>query len=159
MSVAMPIAAVFVSCSANVVILEQQIKLDSGSTNLITFSQFLFNAAMSFCTVMQFGRRKSVVPLRCWLVYTVVFFVQSVANNNALSYDIGVPLHMILKSSTPVVSMLLSAVSLHKRYPVSKWIAVLAITAGFRPSGLCFFSLVGKSPLFCRNRHLHSGFG
>ncbi|CAN7941711.1 unnamed protein product [Ixodes pacificus] len=60
----------------------------------------------------------------------VMFFLVSVANNNALSYDISMPLHMIFKSGSLIATMLLGIILLKRRYSLSKYVAVLMITAG-----------------------------
>jgi UDP-xylose/UDP-N-acetylglucosamine transporter B4 len=66
-------------------------RIDSGSVNMVTFSSFLFIAVEGFAVTTRFGKLRSSVPL------VVLYFVVSVLNNLALSYNISMPLHMIFK--------------------------------------------------------------
>ncbi|EEC01837.1 UDP-galactose transporter, putative, partial [Ixodes scapularis] len=74
-----------------------------GCSNLITFSHFLFISVEGFIFSTNFGKRRPVVPLKHYVMLVVMFFLVSIANNNALSYDISMPLHMIFKSDKPGV--------------------------------------------------------
>lgn len=45
------------------------------------------------------------VPLRRWTVNIVLFFAINVLNNHAFSYDISVPVHIILRSGGSITTM------------------------------------------------------
>ena len=71
----------------------------------MTFVQFLFVAVTGY--VSQFDSKRpplflapNRVPIRRWLINIVLFFSINVLNNHAFSYDISVPVHIILRSDT-----------------------------------------------------------
>ncbi|XP_055338330.1 nucleotide sugar transporter SLC35B4-like [Paramacrobiotus metropolitanus] len=130
MSAAFLVSGVLFCCSVNVMILELQIKADPGSANLITFCQFLFVAVVGFMTGTNFGRKTRVIPLRHYAVLTTLYFVQSFANNKALSYNISMPMHMIIKSGSLVANMILGVSLAGKRYPASKWVSIFLVSGG-----------------------------
>jgi UDP-xylose/UDP-N-acetylglucosamine transporter B4 len=72
-------------------------RIDSGSVNMVTFSSFLFIAVEGFAVTTRFGKLRSSVPLTAYITLVVLYFVVSVLNNLALSYNISMPLHMIFK--------------------------------------------------------------
>uniref|UniRef100_A0A1Z5L212 Ribonuclease Oy n=1 Tax=Ornithodoros moubata TaxID=6938 RepID=A0A1Z5L212_ORNMO len=141
--VAVATLLVFIGCCTNVILLELLVKAQPGCTNLITFAQFLFTALEGFVFTAKFGTKKSIVPLRHYVALVVMFFVVSVANNLALSYDISMPLHMIFKSGSLIATMLLGMLLLQRRYPLSKYIAVSMITVGII---LCTYASVRDVP-------------
>jgi UDP-xylose/UDP-N-acetylglucosamine transporter B4 len=62
--------------------------------------------------VAQFDRTRppfffapNVVPLRRWLVNILLFFTINVLNNHAFSYNISVPVHIILRSGGSITTM------------------------------------------------------
>ncbi|KAI1336405.1 UAA-domain-containing protein [Xylariaceae sp. FL0016] len=120
---------IFGGCCSNVFALEAII-----NGTLLTFVQFLFVAVTGY--VSQFDRsrppfflRPNVVPLRRWIVNIVLFFAINVLNNHAFSYDISVPVHIILRSGGSITTML--AGSLYgKKYSRIQTIAVLLLTVG-----------------------------
>lgn len=123
-------ALVFLGCCTNVIFLELLVKEHPGCTNLITFAQFLFISVEGFIFATNFGKRRPVVPLKHYVTLVVMFFMVSISNNQALSYDISMPLHMIFKSGSLIASMVLGIILLKKRYTLSKYLAVFMITMG-----------------------------
>lgn len=76
----------------------------------MTFVQFLFIAITGY--LAQFDRTRppffvapNVVPLRRWLVNILLFFSINVLNNHAFSYNISVPVHIILRSGGSITTM------------------------------------------------------
>ncbi len=59
-----------------------------------------------------------------------MYFVVSVANNYALNFNISLPLHMIFRAGSLLANMILGIIILKKRYPLMKYISVLAISVG-----------------------------
>uniref|UniRef100_A0A1E1XFH6 Putative udp-n-acetylglucosamine transporter n=1 Tax=Amblyomma aureolatum TaxID=187763 RepID=A0A1E1XFH6_9ACAR len=121
---------VFLGCCTNVIFLELLVKQHPGCTNLITFAQFLFISVEGFIFATNFGKRRPVVPLKHYVTLVVMFFMVSISNNHALSYDISMPLHMIFKSGSLIANMALAVILLRRRYPMSKYSAVVMITLG-----------------------------
>lgn len=100
----------------------------------MTFVQFVFVACTGY--VSQFDRnrpplyiRPNKVPLRRWLVNIVLFFAINVMNNHAFSYDISVPVHIILRSGGSITTMV--AGSLYgKKFTRVQVVAVILLTLG-----------------------------
>lgn len=100
----------------------------------MTFAQFVFVAVTGY--IAQFDKSRpplfmapNKVPLRRWLVNIVLFFGINVLNNHAFSYNISVPVHIILRSGGSITTM--AAGYLYgKRYPQIQVIAVLLLTLG-----------------------------
>ena len=101
---------------------------------LLTFVQFLFVAVIGLPSQFDpksppFFLKPNKVPIRRWLVNIVLFFSINVLNNHAFSYDISVPVHIILRSGGSITTML--AGSLYgKRYSRIQVTAVLLLTVG-----------------------------
>lgn len=142
MAVIIATALIFLGCCTNVIFLELLVKEHPGCTNLITFAQFLFISMEGFVFATNFGKRRPVVPLKHYVTLVVMFFLVSVGNNHALSYDISMPLHMIFKSGSLIASMMLGIILLKRRYALSKYIAVAMITIGI---GACTVASMGST--------------
>ncbi|KAF5231573.1 hypothetical protein FAUST_9209 [Fusarium austroamericanum] len=70
-----------------------------------------------------------VVPISRWIFNIVLFFTINLLNNHAFSYDISVPVHIILRSGGSITTM--AAGYLHgKRYTQTQVIAVFLLTLG-----------------------------
>lgn len=101
---------------------------------LLTFVQFMFVAAIGLPSQFDSKRppfflKPNRVPIRRWFVNIVLFFSINVLNNHAFSYDISVPVHIILRSGGSITTML--AGSLYgKRYSRIQVVAVLLLTVG-----------------------------
>nr|KAJ3421594.1 hypothetical protein HK105_002994 [Polyrhizophydium stewartii] len=114
---------IFGGCCTNVYTLEVLVKSAPQSGNLITFAQFLLVALEGLISNLEFGRggaadsgrpvwpvrlRKRVIPMSRWLGMVVLFLVVSILNNYALGFSISMPVHIIFRSGSLLVSMLLS---------------------------------------------------
>ncbi|KAI1327562.1 UAA transporter family-domain-containing protein [Xylariaceae sp. FL0255] len=125
---------IFGGCCSNVFALEAIVKVEPTSGTLLTFVQFLFVAVTGYvsqfdATRPPFFLRPNRVPLRRWLINIVLFFSINLLNNHAFSYDISVPVHIILRSGSSITTMV--AGSLYgKRYSRIQIIAVLLLTTG-----------------------------
>ncbi|KAK1757707.1 UDP-N-acetylglucosamine transporter [Echria macrotheca] len=128
------LSLIFGGCCSNVFALESIIKVERESGLLLTFVQFIFVTAIGLPG--QFDRKRppfflkpNKVPIRRWLINIVLFFSINTLNNHAFSYDISVPVHIILRSGGSITTML--AGSLYgKRYSRIQIIAVLLLTVG-----------------------------
>jgi solute carrier family 35 (UDP-xylose/UDP-N-acetylglucosamine transporter), member B4 len=101
---------------------------------LLTFVQFLFVAVTGY--VAQFDRTRpplfiapNKVPVRRWIVNIVLFFSINVLNNHAFSYDISVPVHIILRSGGSITTML-AGYLYGKRYSRMQVVGVVLLTVG-----------------------------
>ena len=96
--------------------------------------QFLFVAVTSY--VSQFDRMRppfyfapNRVPMSRWLVNSILFFSINVLNNHAFSYNISVPVHIILRSGGSITTMIAGSIW-GKKYSRVQIIAVLLLTVG-----------------------------
>ncbi|KAI1387045.1 UAA-domain-containing protein [Hypoxylon trugodes] len=125
---------IFGGCCSNVFALEAIIKVEPASGTLLTFVQFLFVAVTGYISQFDYTRppffiKPNRVPIRRWLINIVLFFSINVLNNHAFSYDISVPVHIILRSGGSITTMI--AGSLYgKKYSRIQVIAVLLLTVG-----------------------------
>lgn len=101
---------------------------------LLTFVQFIFVAAVGFPSQFDSKRppffvKPNKVPIRRWLVNIVLFFSINVLNNHAFSYDISVPVHIILRSGGSITTMIAGGLY-GKKYSRIQVVAVLLLTVG-----------------------------
>ncbi|PFH54969.1 hypothetical protein XA68_11299 [Ophiocordyceps unilateralis] len=125
---------IFGGCCSNVYALEAIISFERSSGMLLTFMQFLFVASTSY--IAQFDRTRpplyiapAKIPLRHWLVNITLFFSINVLNNHAFSYNISVPLHIILRSGGSITTML-AGYLYGKRYSRVQALAVTLLSFG-----------------------------
>jgi UDP-xylose/UDP-N-acetylglucosamine transporter B4 len=133
-ALATPIGLIFGGCCSNVYALEAIIQSEPDCGTLITFAQFLFVASTSY--VAQFNRAHppffltpTHVPLRRWFINILLFFSVNILNNYAFSFNISVPMHIILRSGGSVTTML-AGVVYGKRYTHLQFLAVFFLTSG-----------------------------
>jgi solute carrier family 35 (UDP-xylose/UDP-N-acetylglucosamine transporter), member B4 len=100
----------------------------------LTFVQFIFVAATGY--VSQFDRtrppffiRPNKVPIKRWLINIVLFFSINVMNNHAFSYDISVPVHIILRSGGGITTII-AGYLWGKKYSRIQVTAVILLTIG-----------------------------
>ncbi|KAI1214028.1 UAA-domain-containing protein [Annulohypoxylon truncatum] len=125
---------IFGGCCSNVFALEAIIKVEPASGTLLTFVQFLFVAVTGYVSQFDYTRppffiKPNRVPIRRWLINIVLFFSINVLNNHAFSYDISVPVHIILRSGGSITTMIAGGLY-GKRYSRIQVVAVLLLTVG-----------------------------
>jgi len=69
------------------------------------------------------------VPLSRWIISIILFFTINLMNNHAFSYDISVPVHIILRSGGSI-STITAGYLWGKRYPRIQVFAVVLLTIG-----------------------------
>ncbi|GKU05692.1 udp-n-acetylglucosamine transporter yea4 [Fusarium langsethiae] len=113
--------------------LEAIVNFEPSSGTLLTFVQFLFVAVTGF--IAQFDKNSrffltpNKVPISRWIFNIVLFFTINLLNNHAFSYDISVPVHIILRSGGSITTM--AAGYLYgKRYTQTQVVAVFLLTLG-----------------------------
>ncbi|KAI0109619.1 UAA transporter family-domain-containing protein [Nemania sp. FL0031] len=125
---------IFGGCCSNVFALEAIVKVEPASGTLLTFVQFLFVAITGYVSQFDATRppffiRPNQVPIRRWIINIVLFFSINLLNNHAFSYDISVPVHIILRSGGSITTIV--AGSLYgKRYSRIQVTAVVLLTIG-----------------------------
>ena len=70
------------------------------------------------------------IPLRSYLLITLLFYSTNLTNNLALSYSVDMPTLLVFRSGSLLANMLVSLVAFRRSYPPSKYLAVLMVTAG-----------------------------
>ncbi|CAG0894625.1 unnamed protein product [Darwinula stevensoni] len=130
MKLVLVLVGVFTGCCLTVGFIEMIVREAPDSTNMVTFSQFLIISAEGFIFTMDWGRKKSSVPLRYYVMIVLLFFSGSVANNWALSFHIALPLHMIFRSGSLIANMALGILLRNRRYSLVKYLSVVMITIG-----------------------------
>lgn len=109
-------------------------RVEPSAGTLLTFVQFLFVAVTGYISQFERSRpplflRPNKVPLRRWLVNIVLFFSINVLNNHAFSYDISVPVHIILRSGGSITTMI-AGYMWGKKYSRIQITAVVLLTIG-----------------------------
>ncbi|KAK8049103.1 upd-c transporter [Apiospora phragmitis] len=134
LAIGVMLGLIFGGCCSNVFALEAIIKIEPASGTLLTFVQFLFVAVTGY--VSQFDSTRppffltpNRVPIRRWLINIVLFFSINVLNNHAFSYDISVPVHIILRSGGSITTMIAGSLW-GKKYSRIQIVAVLLLTVG-----------------------------
>ncbi|ETS86794.1 hypothetical protein PFICI_00622 [Pestalotiopsis fici W106-1] len=128
------LSLIFGGCCSNVFALEAIIKVEPASGTLLTFVQFLFVAITGYVSQFDSSRppffiAPNKVPIRRWLINIVLFFGINVLNNHAFSYDISVPVHIILRSGGSITTMIAGSLW-GKKYSRIQVVAVLLLTTG-----------------------------
>ncbi|KRY67640.1 UDP-xylose and UDP-N-acetylglucosamine transporter [Trichinella pseudospiralis] len=96
---------VLVSCCGCMVVVEKLARHDPECMNLMTFSTFLFVTMEGLVSNPQFIMHKPKIPLKAYVKIVILFFLVNVINNQALSYNIPVPLHIIFRSMSSAKSL------------------------------------------------------
>ncbi|KAG0647962.1 UDP-N-acetylglucosamine transporter yea4 [Hyphodiscus hymeniophilus] len=127
-------ALIFGGCCSNVFALEAIVKVEPDSGTLLTCVQFLFVASTGY--ISQFDRNQAPfflkpnrVPIRRWLINILLFFTINVLNNHAFSYNISVPIHIILRSGGSITTLIAGYIW-GKRFSRIQVIAVMLLTVG-----------------------------
>ncbi|KAH7030818.1 UAA transporter family-domain-containing protein [Microdochium trichocladiopsis] len=134
LAVGVMLSLIFGGCCSNVFALEAIIKVEPASGTLLTFVQFLFVAVTGYVSQFDVSRppfflKPNVVPLSRWLINIVLFFAINMLNNHAFSYDISVPVHIILRSGGSITTMIAGSLC-GKKYSTIQIVAVLLLTVG-----------------------------
>ncbi|CEO97195.1 Sugar phosphate transporter domain-containing protein [Plasmodiophora brassicae] len=126
------IAGVFAGCAVNNVTLELLVRADPGIGNTVTASQFVFIALVGLVTHLDRRLRLKPrhSPFSFVLATTAVFLTVSIINNVVFKYNISLPFHMIFRSCSLVVSLLLGLTVFGKSYSMRQTLSCLMITAG-----------------------------
>lgn len=109
-------------------------RVEPASGTLLTFVQFLFVAITGYISQFDETRpplfiRPNKVPLKRWLVNILLFFGINTLNNHAFSYDISVPVHIILRSGGSITTMIAGRIW-GKKYSRIQIVAVVLLTIG-----------------------------
>lgn len=134
LSVGVMLGLIFGGCCSNVFALEAIIKVEPNSGTLLTFVQFLFVAITGYFSQLDPNRpplyiKPNKVPIKRWAINIVLFFGINILNNYAFSFNISVPVHIILRSGGSITTMI-AGYSYGKRYSRIQVLAVILLTIG-----------------------------
>ncbi|KNE59020.1 hypothetical protein AMAG_03370 [Allomyces macrogynus ATCC 38327] len=138
------VALVFGGCCSNAYFLERLVRIESSSTHLLTFAQFAFVSAVNLphfleprpdAAVRPWWRpswrlRPPVIPYAKWMVIVVAFTLVNVMNNLALAYKVPMPVHIVFRSGSLMVTMAINVLVARRRYPFRAVMAVLLVSVG-----------------------------
>ena len=133
------LVSVMSGCCSNVVFLELLVKECPDSGHLITFTQFLCVALSALFENLEWTSggllmvprlKKRTAPLWQWLQIVVIFFVVNLLNNAVFQYRISMPFHIIFRSASLFVSMLLGYFFLRRSYSPQQILGVILVTVG-----------------------------
>lgn len=101
---------------------------------LLTFVQFIFVATTGYISQFDITRpplflKPNRVPIRRWLINIMLFFSINVLNNHAFSYNISVPIHIILRSGGSITTIT-AGYLFGKRYSRLQVTSVVLLTIG-----------------------------
>ncbi|ANZ73718.1 BA75_01696T0 [Komagataella pastoris] len=148
-----PFLMVFTGCCGNVFSLETLVTKTTYSVGtMVTFCQFLYVALVSYLFVMipgdganktdevlLAGPKKdwysawlpeSKVPMKRYYVNIFLFFVTNVLNNYVFVFNIGIPIHVVFRSSSVTVTMLIGYCFLGKTYNVKQICGSVLLSIG-----------------------------
>jgi UDP-xylose/UDP-N-acetylglucosamine transporter B4 len=113
-------------------LITSRVEPDSGT--LLTCVQFLFVASTGYVSQFDSNRppfflKPNRVPIRRWLINILLFFTINVLNNHAFSYNISVPIHIILRSGGSITTLIAGFIW-GKRFSRIQILAVTLLTIG-----------------------------
>lgn len=128
--------SVVVACCLNNVLLEIIIREIPNAGSLVLLCQFTFTSleCLREFVVFEGGWRmkKRVVPLKYWIIINIFHFLASWLSNKALAsgHLIPLPVVLIIRSSSTVVSLIMGYLVLGKRYSRSHVMGVFLVFVG-----------------------------
>ncbi|KAI8923380.1 UAA transporter family-domain-containing protein [Entophlyctis helioformis] len=96
--------------------------------------------------------RPRVIPLSRWVSMVALFLTSSVINNHALRYRLAMPVHIIFRSGSLLVSMIMTWFMFRRRFPRGQVVGVVLVTVGIimttlRPSAVSPVAPADEVPL------------
>eukprot|EP00835_Amoeboradix_gromovi_P004084 NODE_299_length_11430_cov_0.261054.p5 type:complete len:286 gc:universal NODE_299_length_11430_cov_0.261054:1250-393(-) len=161
------ISQVMLGCCVNVIELEKILLVLPNVGVTLTFFHFLIILIFHFRNF----KLPLQVPLRWWGLMSMLFWISNTLNNMAFGYKISVPLHIILRSSSLVLTIVLGIV-FGRKYSLKQIVSMLLVTFGlicstYEPSGwfysngliLLFFGQFSSVVLGFIQEHVYSKYG
>ena len=124
------------------------------SGNLITLSQFLAVSLVGLFNNLERGSncffprfKPRVIPIKNWIIMVLLFWTISILNNHALGYRISMPLHILFRSGSLIISMVMSWTFFKRKYTVNQVIGVGLVTIGILISTFASATIQESTPL------------
>ncbi|PCH41556.1 UAA transporter [Wolfiporia cocos MD-104 SS10] len=125
---------IFGGCCSNALTLEQLTSQHPHAGNLLTFCQFLvisLHGLPKFVLLRPYPHLKPrQIPISAYALQVLLFYCLSLLNNAAFAYAIPMAVHIIFRSGGLVVSMILNALLLRRRYNITQIASVVLVTLG-----------------------------
>ncbi|ODV93385.1 hypothetical protein PACTADRAFT_25013, partial [Pachysolen tannophilus NRRL Y-2460] len=131
---------IFGGCCSNVFVLEKFIKQSTSPNKsfVLTFFQFLFVAANGYVRNIDMNKNsikrlylpQLKIPLRRHWINVLLSFISSTLNNIAFSFDISVPIHIIIRSLGTATTMIIGYLFFNKRYSLNQIMSAIILTIG-----------------------------
>jgi len=130
---------VFGGCCSTTITMESIIKIQKNCGNIILLFQFLFIVITGLISNVNFHRTKNgfslkmkprQAPLYKWFVMVLLFFSSSALNNLVFKYNISMPFHIIFRSSSIIMNIVMSRIILKQRYTIQQIVAIFMVTIG-----------------------------
>ncbi|MCJ1229399.1 golgi uridine diphosphate-N- acetylglucosamine transporter [Toensbergia leucococca] len=125
---------IFGGCCSNVFALEAIVKEEPDIGLLVTFTQFALTTLFTWpahfsASHPPFFLKPRAVPIARWVPNIILFFSVNLLNNLAFSYNISVPVHIILRSGGSITTMLVGFLW-GRRYTRMQVFSVALLTVG-----------------------------
>ncbi|KAK0399890.1 hypothetical protein QR680_003260 [Steinernema hermaphroditum] len=119
-----------VGCTGCMAAVESLSKGSSRTMDLMTFATFLFISIHGIIFTARFFTVRNKIPIVSYLPIVVIFFLVSTANNHALSYNVPIPLVIMIRSGGLVSNLLIGKLWLRHSYSRQKLFSVAIVTIG-----------------------------
>ncbi|KIW07592.1 uncharacterized protein PV09_01544 [Verruconis gallopava] len=140
-------ALIFGGCCSNVYALEAVLKHEPDSGLLITLMQFILVTLFTYNSQRSLNLpsflKPTKIPLRKLFSSAAMFFTVNMLNNWAFAFNIGVPVHIILRSFGSVTTMAAGWLR-GKRYSQLQIVSVVLLTLGVMISAWADVESKGK---------------
>ncbi|CAG9783273.1 unnamed protein product [Diatraea saccharalis] len=124
------IVKVFGSCCLSTFTMEILMFKTPNSANLITFLQFFFISLQGFIFTTKCGSITPKIPLKQYAILTGLFFITHVSNNYVYALHVPSTLHMIIRSASSPVGMLVYCIMKQQSPKLSNALGSILISIG-----------------------------
>ncbi|KAG7876105.1 hypothetical protein KL938_004777 [Ogataea parapolymorpha] len=117
----------FSGCCTNVISMELISQLKPVPSNLITAFQYLF---ISLAVAPFLPRNNDKRPPFQYFLTTSLFFLCAIANNLAFKYGISVPVHIVTRSASTPLTVIIGSQFFGRRYSIYQIAGAIILSAG-----------------------------
>ncbi|ODV87694.1 hypothetical protein CANARDRAFT_180809, partial [[Candida] arabinofermentans NRRL YB-2248] len=127
---------VFGGCCSNVISMESISLIQLNSSNLMTASQYIFISLVGYILLIHKNRSivnfksSSKIPIERYMISTFIFFISSFLNNYVIQLNVSIPIHIILRSLSTPITMILGWGYWNKVYKLHQIIGALLLSIG-----------------------------
>ncbi|CCK72695.1 Yea4p KNAG_0L00740 [Huiozyma naganishii CBS 8797] len=139
-SILTSISGIFGGCCGSVITLEYLVQREDGDaasnvTALITFCQFLLVSLIGLRDVVNFeGKlprlRRLQTPVKIYVLSVILYYTSSITNNSALKYNVSMPIHIVFRCFSTVITVCVCRVLTGRRYSSLQVFSTTLLTSG-----------------------------